>query len=66
MFRQVFSRCTRYPRLPISAVKELMTIFKLDKLLIVADYLIFPFRKEQKLTEYDSFIFFFFVLFSNF
>ena len=65
IFLQIVSRYTLYPRLPISAVKEFMAIFKRDKLIMVIEYLVFPLRKE-KLIEYNSFIFFFFVLFSNF
>ena len=66
MFRRVVSRYTWYPRLPISAVAEFMAVFKWDKLLMVVDYLIFPFRKKKLWIKYDSFIFSFFVLFSNF
>ena len=57
-----FSRCTWYPRLPISVVKELMAIFKSDKILMVIDYLIFPFRKKTWLNMsllYFSFLLYF-------
>ena len=66
MFLQIVSRYIVYPRLPISAVKEFMAIFKWDKLIMVVEYLVFPLRKEKNLIECNSFIFFFFVLFSNF
>ena len=39
-FRQVVSRYTLYPRLPISTVKEFRVIFKWDNLSMVVDYLI--------------------------
>ena len=63
---QIISQYTWYPRLPISAVKQFLVYFKRDKLLMLGNYLIFPFQKEKNLIEHDFFIFFFSVVFSNF